>query len=347
MKLPTSSAIVFTCAATLVFSNTLDERISHLEQQMKEASVQTVFGNTGANTAPASPRLEYPIPFVLIEMLYWKPFFGGNEYGYTDSSFPVAQPFNGKIVQMNSDWQFGFKMGLGYRFTAIDWSLGAEFTRLKFHDHHSSGSSLSASGLPDAGNESSAHAKWKISFNVLDFYLARPYFLRPRLSMEPRMGLRTAWIHQNDHEQYFNTLSGVNPWLKNNNLSKGIGIFGGTAAHWHWCRQWGLYGGASASLIYGKIKCSTEASDPSNSPSVLDVSADTYKVLPNCELHTGLQWNYSWKVATLLLAAGYDFQYWWGQNQRPHLKYNTDYSWLRYNEDLGFQGFSLTAALNY
>ena len=38
-----------------------------------------------------------------------------------------------------------------------------------------------------------------------------------------------------------------------------------------------------------------------SSPAVpLDVSADTYKVLPNMSLDTGLQWEMCWKVCALV-----------------------------------------------
>jgi hypothetical protein len=79
----------------------------------------------------------------------------------------------------------------------------------------------------------------------------------------------------------------------------------------------------------------------------LDISADNYKVLPNISLDTGLQWEMSWKALRIVLAAGYDFLYWWGQNQQLHLETNTSYSWTRIAEDLGFQGFKLKAALEY
>jgi hypothetical protein len=64
-------------------------------------------------------------------------------------------------------------------------------------------------------------------------------------------------------------------------------------------------------------------------------------------LDTGISWKMFWKAACLSLDAGYDFQYWWRQNQRLRLNNGAYYSWTRYAEDLGFQGFKLRAALDY
>jgi hypothetical protein len=342
---------VLLAASPILATSALDRRISNLEQQMKDVRMCSVFGNVGAKTVSATPDTGCHVSFLSIEMLYWKPFIGGSEFAYTDDVFPVARPFIGNIVQMNCDWQFGFRTGLGYRFSDIDWTLGAEFIRLKFHNHEHVAipdGGLSASGLPGATNESSAEAKWAISFNVLDVDLSRPYFLRPRFSMEPRIGVRTAWIKQNDRALYLNAFTDGSSLLKNVNSTAGIGVFGGTRLNWHWSSQWSLYGGATASLIYGKMKVAAKIMNSGFVSVVpLDISADTYKVLPNMSLDSGLQWEKAWKVVRFALAAGYDFQYWWGQNQRLHLKRGTQYSWSRYAEDLGFQGFKLKATLDY
>jgi|GEM_PF-963143 len=332
-------------AAAPVIANTTGQRISRLEHQMQEARTTTVFGNTGAKTITATPDIGCHVPFISIEMLYWKPFIGGSEFAY--NTFSMNTPYIGHIDQMNSDWEFGFRAGLGYRFTDIDWTLGSEFTRLKFHDLAHPHGSISASNLPALFFESSAKAKWKVSFNVLDLYLSRPYFLRPRFSAEPGIGLRTAWIFQRDYAQYFDLESGFNTMLKNVNSSAGIGILGRTRLNWHWSRQWSLFGGASASLIYAKMTVAAKAINNPDFETLLDISADIYKVLPNIGFNTGLQWIKSWARVALSLAAGYDFQYWWRQNQRLQLKSNETYSWDRYGEDLGFQGFTLKAALDF
>lgn len=340
-------------ATTSAFaSSSLDQRISKLEQQMDEVRMTSVLGSVGAKTATAAPDLGCYVPFLSVEMLYWKPSIGGSEFAFTNNSFPVANPYYGNIVQITGDWQFGFKAGLGYRFTSIDWDLSAELTRVKFHDVEHSNNPLSASGLPGSANETSAEASWAISFNVLDVDLSRPYFLRPRFSVEPRLGVRTAWIKQRDHAQYFNAATSVSNLLKYVNSTAGIGIFGGTQLHWHWSSHWSLFGGATASLIYGKMKVAAKAMNFETLPAgplavPLNVSADTYKVLPNMSVNTGLQWEMSWKVVRLALAAGYDFQYWWRQNQRLHLQTDTSYSWTRYAEDLGLQGYKLRVALDF
>ena len=64
------------------------------------------------------------------------------------------------------------------------------------------------------------------------------------------------------------------------------------------------------------------------------IKTNTYKVLPNMSLDVGLTWEMAWKVVHWSMTAGYEFQYWWRQNQRPHLDYGATYSWVRHAEDL-------------
>jgi len=338
-------------ASPVFASNVLDQRISNLEQQMEEVRMSSVLGSAGAKTSTAAPDIDCSTSFLSIEMLCWKPFIGGSEFAYTNDKFPVANPFIGNLVEVNNNWQFGFRFGLGYRFSDINWALSTEYTRIKFdsveHISHANGG-VSSADLPGVFSETSAEAKWAVSFNVLDIDLSHPCFLRPHFSFEPRMGLRACWILQRDHAQYFNASNSQNSLLKYVNSTSGIGIFGGTHLNWHWSKQWSLYGGASASLIYGKMRVAAKSMNFGFTPAVpLDVLADTYKVLPNMSLNTGINWEIFWKAACLSLTAGYDFQYWWQQNQRLRLNNGAYYSWTRYAEDLGFQGFKLKAALDY
>jgi hypothetical protein len=102
------------------------------------------------------------------------------------------------------------------------------------------------------------------------------------------------------------------------------------------------------SLIYGKMKVHAKSINSGSSPAVpLNVSADNYKVLPNMSLDTGLTWEMSWRTVRLAVSAGYEFQYWWRQNQRPHLDIGTAYSWIRESEDLGFHGCKFNLGLDF
>ena len=326
----------------------LDTRVSNLEQQMNDVRMHSVYGNVGAKTVSATPATDRYGPFLSHEMLYWKPFVGGTEFAYTNDVFPVGAPFLGNIVQFKFDWKFGFRTSLGYQFNKSGWDISALFTRVKFHETRHSNSPLSASGLPGVTNETSAEGGWSTSFNVLDFDLARSYFLRPHFSVHPRVGVRTAWIKQHDHAQYFNALTNVSSLLTNVNSTSGVGLLAGSGLRWHASSQWSLFSNLIASLIYGKIEVGAKSMNFMTSPAEpLNVTADTHKVLPNTSLDIGLQWEMAWRVVHFSLAAGYEFQYWWRQNQRLQLDTGTSYSWQRRAEDLGFHGAKFNAALDF
>jgi hypothetical protein len=225
----------------------INDRVAKLEEQMQQVRMQTVFGNAGAKTAAATPKLDRFGPFMSAELLYWKPFIGGSDFAFRDNTLPPATPFLTEMVPFNFDWKCGVRADFGYQFNDPNWDLSTIYTRLSTHQvQHSPahrGQSLVASGLPGATLETSAEAKWSLSFNVIDLDLARSYFLRPRLSVHPRIGLRTAWIHQRDQEQYFYSASSVTHLLKYKTSTAGVGLLGGTELRWHWSSQ-----GASSAI---------------------------------------------------------------------------------------------------
>lgn len=350
MKRPSLALLLISSAVSLNASS-LEERLDTLDQQMKEIRMRSVYGNYGARTATASPSLDRYGPSLSMEVLCWKPWVGGTEFAFFDDSFPVAAPYDGKTVQPNFDWQWGLRAELGYQFCNADWAITSEYSRIRFHeikhaDHPTFG--LSASNLPGASNETSAQAKWNFSFNVLDVNLSKPYFLRPRLSISPQMGVRTAWIHQRDTAEYFNASNNHNSLLKFINNTTGAGILFGSALRWHWSDEWSLSSNWIGSLIYGKMKVHAKSMNFNFSPAVpLLVSANLYKVLPNISIDTALQWEMAWRAVRLSLSLGYEFQYWWRQNQRMHLDIDTAYSWVRLAEDIGFHGTKLKAGIDF
>ena len=120
-------------ASPVLASSALDQRISKLEQQMEEVRMCSVLGSAGAKTRTATPDHR-----LLCTRSYRSRCFTGSHLSEAASLLsPIIRflwqvPIIGNLVQVNSDWQFGFKAGLGYRFSNIDWALSAEFTRVKF-----------------------------------------------------------------------------------------------------------------------------------------------------------------------------------------------------------------------
>ena len=345
---------VLLAAATPIFSaGKLERRVEKLEQEMDQIRVQTVYGNVGAKTPSAAPVINRFGPLVYAQAIYWKPFEGGTEFAFTNNTSPPVAPYLGEIVQFNFDWQWGFRIGLGYQFDNPDWEVATEYTRVKFHasknEKAPTGGSLEASGLSTATDSdrtdfSKAQAKWSTAFSILDFTLSRPYLVRPSLALQPTIGVRAAWIFQRDQVDYYSGASVAN-MLKNNNGTSSIGILGGSQMNWRWTKNWGLYSSLTGSLLYGKFSVATKSL--TSDEIVLNISEDTYKVLPNLSADAGVKWQMCFNRMKLFASLGYEFQYWWQQNQRPHFNETTTYSWLRYAEDLGFQGININAGIDF
>ena len=223
-----------------------------------------------------------------------------------------------------------------------------DYTRVKFHSSKNEkapvNGSLEASGLPDADGFSRANANWAIAFSVLDFTVSRSYLIRPSLSFNPAIGVRSAWIFQRDQVEYYSSGSVAN-LLKNVNGTSSIGLLGSSQMNWRWTKNWGLYSSFVGSLLYGKFSVGTKSF--TDGSTVLDTSNDTFTILPNVSFDAGLKWEMCLNRVRLFASAGYEFQYWWRQNQRSHLNEDVTYSWVRYAEDLGFEGIAINAGVDF
>ena len=147
----------FLLAATpIIAAPGLDQRVSKLEQQMKEARMETVYGNAGARTVSATPATDRYGPSFSVDFLCWKPFIGGTEFAFTDYSYPNdgITFYDTALANVNFDWKFGFRTGFGYQFSDPDWDMSAVYTRVEFdqvvHRPAHPGGSVDASGLPSS-----------------------------------------------------------------------------------------------------------------------------------------------------------------------------------------------------
>src|SRR5271157_5732046 len=101
----------------------MNERVSKLEQQMQQVRTQTVYGNAGAKTASATPKMDRYGPFIAMELLYWKPFVGGSEYAFKDYATPLASPYLTEMIPFKFDWRCGVRANFGYQFANPDWDI--------------------------------------------------------------------------------------------------------------------------------------------------------------------------------------------------------------------------------
>ena len=88
---------------------------------------------------------------------------------------------------------------------------------------------------------------------------------------------------------------------------------------WFFGRHFSLFGSISGALLWGRFDTNNkEARDlPTGDVSSLVVKDTFHRVVPNAQMALGLSWdaNLNDEQNHLGIKLGYEFQYWWRQNQ--------------------------------
>ncbi len=138
-----------------------------------------------------------------------------NEYQATTDSMELAYPSNtsnglfptffapeGPIVTMDFDYHPGFQVGFILDTPYDTWSFGGGYLWYRGHSHGSAepvSSTYYRSPIfvgPFEASLNSINADWHLDIDMIDIYLARPYFSGRKLSVNPFLGLKSGWIRQ-------------------------------------------------------------------------------------------------------------------------------------------------------
>ena len=240
---------------------------------------------------------------VTAQPLYWKVSQDGLEYAITGSydlditTLPSNRAFyqldleNGKARSPDFKYEWGFRLGLGYKMPHDNWDVGVNWTRY----HHSASDKLSRGGDPNpnnailAGGDSRgeyispfwvaklfsapglvnhAKAQWNMELDYLDAELGRKFYVSKFLVFRPFIGLRNAWIDQT-YRLNFLTYNwpddpdqiGRNMHVKMKNDMWAIGGQGGFDAQWLLGKGFSICTRLGFSLLYGDFDVSYSLHD--------------------------------------------------------------------------------------
>jgi hypothetical protein len=303
---------------------------------------------TGANLAP---HLSCGGVRARLEFLYWKANEDGLEYGTKMVAGPLlsgASQTKVNLLDLDFDWNPGFRLGLGYLFNKFDhWGLDLTWTRIRnTASAHNSAQGIESVGIVDTivspwvslgfvltAGASQANAKWHVNLNVLDLGLGRNFFVSPKLALNPFAGLRGAWVDQNYQAKYnthFLAGEGVplpprNVHFKATNDFRSFGLRGGADLLWHFSSHWNLFAQLSGSLLYGKFDVKISDTNDQGlgeggiSPSPLDFKASEkfWRTRANFEEAIGIGWEtfFQHGLYHLSIQAAYEASQWLNQNQ--------------------------------
>lgn len=313
-------------------------RIEKLETDMRKIRGETAYNTYGSRVATASPQIDGYGFYGSADFLWWKAYEGGSDY--------VLR--NNHIRHVNFDWEPGFKVGGGYLFDHDAWDADIEFTFFRTHTNHSL---RSDSLFPLVGDQdlslNHSKAKWRIHFYNLDLVVGKNYFVSKYLAFRPFFALTIAWIDQNRRFK-FHTTEGDQISLKGRNDFSGVGPKLGVGAQYFFCEHFSCYGDVSGDLLWGDFSVREREDDKTAGTQFYNLRYNLHRMVPVCAFELGLSYEVHVDDDTcrFRLKAGYESQYWWRQNQLPI--FNADaLVFHRYSEDLGLQGLTVEARLDF
>lgn len=367
-----SGAIVSLVASSTAFAAMdMDSRVTQLENQMQQVRTETAMGTYGAKTATARAEVDGYGWFFTFDVLYWHAKAGGTEFAYTDQD-PLAQlPIKGRTKDIDFDWDWGIRVGLGCNFEHDGWDLRAQYTWFDTNGSESTGSGINNSIIPLRGSSrivenastsisnrflycTSAKAQYDFDYNAIDLELGRSYFVSGKLSFRPHWGLKTAWIDQEQITRY--TGGAVDPghstWmgLQGNTVHVkddcdfwGLGPRVGLDSKWHLGYGFSLFGNVATSLLFGYFEVEHKERYSQFGGNQLKLIADRHAFSPTAQMQLGLRYDKYIHHNTQHIGVGLGFegQYWWRQNQMLKVDDAQVLQYERYSEDVSMHGITL------
>lgn len=230
--------------------------------------------------------------FANADLLLWRACEEGLGYGVEynkcfgdsddNSCEPFAQTTNAKVKNLHPEWDFGFRLGLGYNFACDGWDLTGSWTHFHTQQHSKSESFFA----PDSATNGSdnffvpfgiafddesfpdrAKANWSLRLNFIDLELGREFCVSKCFSLRPFVGLRYARIDQkfdlsadanrgccDDYSDYDNDSVVFQNFSDNRSQFWGVGVRGGLESEWNLGCGFSIYGQTALSALYGQFK---------------------------------------------------------------------------------------------
>lgn len=196
--------------------------------------------------------------FIEGSFLYWNGSMQNLELGTTYTNSESAFYYEGKKIGLDFEYNSAFRLALGYQLCHDYWQTYIEYTRY----HQTFKGKQNTDNLQHifpywiidttaAGNEIyETSGRWHLGLDLIDWYLARQYYVGQYLSFKPFFGLRGLIIEQNFRVKYIPTTTYVSLNSTNKSSSWGIGPRAGVDTWWAFCGNLRIFGNVSAGLVY-------------------------------------------------------------------------------------------------
>lgn len=353
--LKTISPVAFallTCSAPVFAQTDVEMRLSKIESQMRECSTSNARGTFGAKTADASPNIDGYGFYVTADAIVY-------QLQEDNSAYAIQVGGSGgprHTFQSSFDWDWGFKVGLGYYAEHDNWQTGFEFTYLETqtsaHANAATGTTLwqspSLVQLSDGADYdfSSASDHWKVHYYNLDWRIGRDFFVSKYLSFLPEFGIKSTWFYQ-DRDAKYQYISSEKVLNVHDNFV-GVGPKADLKAKLYLGRNFAFIGGVDVALLFASNKTSYTQQNAagvtlgSNHTNLISNSLKKNHVSPYLGLNIGFSYdtNFNEDAFNFGIKVAYEQQYY---NKASRIMDNDVPSY----RDVSFQGVDIGLTFSF
>lgn len=332
-------ALAATVVSSSLFAQDNRKRYRDHKNEQNQGHAEGTQQLNGGYNAPARYEVQESWDtFVYGQFLYMQATQENMVYAVTSTDSQRGNPpVGGKAVSSDFHWHPGVIVGLGFGTDFDDWTINTEWMHyISKNDGTVSkpagGSMLQPDSVIFSGTTivDDARNTWSLTFNRVDLLLGRPAYVGKNLIIDGFFGLRGAWISQNIDTEYTgvtNSAGGQNKTQVNSKFGN-WGLGARTALNTKWLVGYGLnvFAKGGASILGTRFHTRKEIVNPDLAEDMTGRNVNNYvfqvsqpnnlQIRPNADLGLGLGWGSyfdddNWHVD---ISVGYDYHYWWGQN---------------------------------
>ena len=357
-------------------ADSYDQRLSQLEQQMKEVGVKNAHGSMGALFA-SDPKTERAW-YVDIEPLLWRARAGGTDWVLI---FDQADyPLQGTMRSLGFKWNWGVRVGMGKNIGSENWDINAFYTTFtnssdqKVVDAYSSFDEVTGT---TAKGKTTGSFKGRINLNEVDINIGKSFFVSKHLHYHPYAGLMAAWVKQRYNLLTFNEIDASQTSIPvagslNQNLEDQCKVFGigpkvGLDTKWYLCNGFKINAALAGALLqsyydvyrHEHVNVHSVGDEPIDIENIVD--APVHRLMPYARLVLGLGYEKFFMEGKrkLDLSLNWEMNQFWRVNQTVNntSNYPADISfgpgstvrmkYYRYSEDITFYGLTFRVNVGF
>lgn len=295
--------------------------------------------------------------YIFADALYWHADVGSADWAFkNNNTAAVPEKIEGPNHCLNFKWNWGFRVGLGANMDYDQWDTNVYYTWFKTHNSNAVGTHENqiAHDLIGLGTVlTQGKINWRIHYSMLDWELGRWFYVSKHLSLRPHIGVKGGWISQTvkrrfTKPQFFYKAEAENDFW-------GVGPCGGLNTTWVLgtvgTHHFSLFGDFAGALMYGHFDVDNEEEFTSIATGLETSEFKPHKlnrnlVAPMLQTILGFSWDTSYNRdrCHFGLRIGYEFQFWFRQNQMLTGEFFGplhSVTYQRAHDDLAFQGLTI------